>query len=55
MIRFLASLWSPSNALVIAGAALASWGLYLWWPPLAFMMGGAFLVVMGLMLEAHGD
>lgn len=38
------------DALLIAGAAGASYGAWLAWPPLGFIVAGVLAIVMGLKL-----
>ena len=38
------------DVLLIAGAAGASYGAWLAWPPLGFVVAGALAIVMGLKL-----
>lgn len=40
-----------NDALVLAGLAMVFYGLHQWWPPLAWLIGGAGLTAYGLIRE----
>lgn len=40
--------WSINDSLTLVGAGMVFWGLYQWWPPLAWMAAGSALVWLGL-------
>lgn len=42
------------DGLVVAGAGLVAWGLWLWWPPAGLMGLGAMLITAGIRLAADG-
>lgn len=44
--------WSINDTLTLIGIGMTFWGLYLWWPPLAWMVIGIFLVVLGVTRES---
>jgi len=37
------------DVLALAGLGLTSWGLFLWWPPLAAIWPGLLLTALGLL------
>ena len=44
--------WSMNDTLVLMGVGMVFWGLYLWWPPLAWMLVGTFLIIIGITRES---
>lgn len=55
-MRILRILGGSINELfTLGGLGMAFYGLHLWWPPLAWMIGGAALLWLGLTRAAAAD